>query len=71
MRYGNKLSHISEMNFTFITNLINIKYEYYLKQSKSMLEWRIIEKLARNPKLMKTFDRNISHPLMHIYSHID
>ena len=51
--YGHKFSHISEMNFTFKTNHNNITYEYYLKQRKSMLEWRLIEKLARNLKLIK------------------
>ena len=41
------------MNFTFITNFNNITYEYYLKQPKSILEWRLIEKLSRNPNPKK------------------
>ena len=40
MRYGHKNSHISGMNFTFVTNLNCVTYEHYLKQSKSMLEGR-------------------------------
>ena len=71
MRYGHKVSHISEMNFTFITNLNKITNEYYLKQSKSMLQWRIIEKLAKNPKLIKAFDKIHSHPLIREYSYFD
>ena len=49
----------------------NITYEYYLKQSKSMLEWRMNEKLARNPKLIKAFDRTLSHPLIREYSNVE
>ena len=59
------------MTLTFITYLLNITYEYYLKQPKSMLEWRLIEKLAKNPKLIKAFDRVLSHPLIREYSHVD
>ena len=47
------------MSFTFITNLNNIKNEYYLKQPKTMLQWRLIEKLARNSKPTNAFDRNV------------
>ena len=71
LRNGHKLSHIFEMNFTFITSLNSITYECYLKQLKLLLERRIIEKLARNPKLIKAFVRNISHPLICNFSHTD
>ena len=71
MRYGHKFSHISKMTLTFITNFNNITYEYYLKQPKSMLEWRLIGKLARNPKLIKAIDRNLSRPLVREYSDVD
>ena len=59
------------MTLTFITNFNNIAYEYYLKQPKSMLEWRLIEKLARNPKLIKAFDRTLSHPVIREYSNVN
>ena len=36
-----------------------------------MVEWRITEKLAANPNLMKSFDRTLSHPLIRKYSNID
>ena len=62
--YGHKVSHVSEMSFSFISNLKNITYETYLKQPKSMLEWTLIEKLARNPKFLNAFDRTLSHPLI-------
>ena len=58
MRCGHKLSHSSKLILTFITNFNNITYEYYLKQPKSMLEWRLIEKSARYPKLIKAFWSN-------------
>ena len=35
-----------------------------------MLDWRLIEKLARNPKLIKAFDRTLSHPLTREYSNV-
>ena len=44
MTYGCIFPHISEMNFTLISNPKKISYEYYLKQPKSKLEWRLIEK---------------------------
>ena len=38
------------MTLIFITNFKKITYEYFHKQPKLKLEWRIIEKLAGNPK---------------------
>ena len=64
-------SHISEITLTFITNFNNVTYEYYLKQPKSMLEARLIEKIVRKPKLTKPFDRTLSHPLIRKYSNVD
>ena len=46
-------------------------YDHYLKQPKSMLEWKLNGKLAKNPELVRAIDRNISHPLICKYSHID
>ena len=54
-----------------ITNSNNITYEYYLKQPKTMLKWRLIEISARNPKLIKAFDRSLSHPPFREYSNVD
>ena len=71
VRYGHKFFLIFDMNFTFITNFNKIPYEYYLKQPKSILEWRLIENIARNPKLLKAFHRTLSHPLFPKYSHTD
>ena len=68
---GHKLSHISEMSPAFITNSNNMTYEYYLKQPKSMQEWKLIEKLARIPELIKTFNvTTVSHPLIRKYLNI-
>ena len=33
-----------------------------------MLEWKIFEKLAKNPMLMSIVDKTIYHPLTHAYS---
>ena len=68
---GHKFPHIPELTLTLITNSNNITYEYYLKQTKSMLEWRVNEKVARNPMLIYSFDRTVSHPLVGEYSNVD
>ena len=67
---GHKFSHISEMNIVFITDLRDLTYEHYLKISKPMIEWTIIKKLAKNPKLIKAFDINTIHPLIRKYGDI-
>ena len=59
---GHKLSHISEMNITFVTDLKNMTYEHYLKIPKPMTEWTIIKKFANNPKLIKAFNIYIYIP---------
>ena len=40
------------MKFSFITKFNNMTYKYYLKQPKSMLEWKVVEHLSRNTRLM-------------------
>ena len=57
------------MNITFISDLRNITYEQYLKQPKSMLEWKLNEKLSGNPELIKTL-KNISHTLIRKYKYM-
>ena len=59
------------MSFTFRTNFKNITYEYYLIQSKSLLEWKLNEKRAKIPKLINAFDRTHSHPLIREISNVD
>ena len=70
LRQGHNFSHISEMFIIFITKFNNRTFKYYLKQPKSMLEWKLIEKLAKNPMLISEADGNIYHPLTHVYGHI-
>ena len=71
MRYGHNFSHISDKNFTFITNPNNMTYETYLTQPKSILEWRIIDKLARTSNPTKALDRAHSHPPNREFCQID
>ena len=59
------------MILTFITKIHNVTYEEYLKLPKSKLEWRLTEKLAGNPKLLKAFHRTLSHPQIPHYSNVD
>ena len=67
---GQKFSNFSERSFTFITNFNNMTYEFYLKQSKLMLERRLIQKLTRNPNLTHAFDITLSDPLIREVSNV-
>ena len=63
---GYKSTNISEMKISFKTNLRNMTYEHYINQPKSMLEWTLIKKLAKDPSLIKIFT-NTSHTLIRKY----
>ena len=60
---GYEISHICEMNITFISDLRNMTYEHYLKQPNQMIEWVLNKEIHKNTKVIKSF-RNISHPLI-------
>ena len=64
MRY--KFIKISEMKISFVSCRINMTYEHYIEQPKSMLEWTIVKKLSENPSLIKIF-KNTPHPLIRKY----
>ena len=36
-----------------------------------MVEWKLIQLLARNPNLIRAFDIDKSHPLIRKYNHFD
>ena len=67
---GHKFSHKTEMNIAFMTDLRNRTFEHYIKIPKPMIEWTINKKIASNPKLIKAFNINTSHPLIRKYNHI-
>ena len=52
------------MSFSFKTKFNNMTYKDYLKQPKSMLEWKSIE------KFMLEIERTIYRPLTHAYGPI-
>ena len=45
-------------------------HEYYIKQPKHMVEFKLNMIIAKNPQLINTLDRHINHPLIRKYSHI-
>ena len=47
-----------------------MSYEYYIKQPKHMVEIKLNQILARNPHLINSLDRRVSHPFIRKYSHI-
>ena len=55
-REGSLFSDISEMSITFTAKFCNMTFEHYLEQPKCMLEWRLIEKLYKNPELVRRLD---------------
>ena len=58
------------MNIVLITDLRNMTYDHYPKVPKPMIEWTVFRKLANNPKLIKAFIINTSHPLIRKHDHI-
>ena len=67
---GYIFSHIDEMNILTVNDRMFMTYDFYLKQAKSTLEWRLNEKLARNPNLINSLNRFHIHPLIQKYSYI-
>ena len=53
-----------------ISCLSNMTYKYYLNNPMPMIERRINYIITRNPKLIKTLNRNKNHPLIRKYSYI-
>ena len=58
------------MDIVFITDLRHMTYEHYLKIPKPMIELTNFKKLAKNPKLIKSFNINTIHPLIRNHSHL-
>ena len=65
-KQGDIFSLICELKIFFISDLRNMTNTHYLNQPKSMIEWKLNEKLSRNPEVIKRL-RNISHPLIRKY----
>ena len=58
-------SQTLEIGITFVSTPKNMTYGYYLNQPKSMLEWKLIEKLNKKPRLIHKFNcENSPHPLI-------
>ena len=53
---GLNLSHILEMNITFITNYDQTNYKHYPEKPMPMVERLINKKFYKNYGLIKTFD---------------
>ena len=62
-RQGYQISQICEVKISFILDLRILTGQHFKSQPKSMLEWKLNEKLSRNPELIKTFE-NISYTLI-------
>ena len=49
------------MNITLISDLKNLTYEHYLNQPNTMLEWKLIAIIAKNPELIKYSETALIH----------
>ena len=67
---GYYFNQLAETNIKTISAKRNMSYEYYIKQPKHMVEIKLNQILARNPHLINSLDRRVSHPLITKYSHI-
>ena len=67
-RQEQNFSHICETKTIFLSDLRKMTYKHYLNQPKSMIEWKLNEKLSGNPELIKS-PGNISHPLIKKYKY--
>ena len=50
-------THIYELRITFSSSSRDITYDYYLKKSISMCEFRLDQKLDKNPRLIYRLNR--------------
>ena len=67
---GYNIIKIKRLNINITTCLCNIAYEYYIKQPKPMIEWKINMILAKYPHLINKLDRTKNHPMIRKYSYI-
>ena len=61
---GYKCSHIDEMNITTNNDKMYMTYEYYIQNSMAAVELKKSMILAKNPYLIKSFNRSHIHPLI-------
>ena len=58
------------MKIKTISNMIYMKYKYYLKQPMQMIERRLNMIIAKHPQLRNSLSRDSDHRLIRKYSHI-
>ena len=57
-----------KIRISFASLSENMTFEYCLTQPKSMLEWKLLAKLDKNPEIVCLFDyRQSSHTLIREY----
>ena len=66
-------SQVLETRITFVSCSKSMTFDFHLKRAKkSMFEWKLIEKLDKNPILTRVFNnQNSSHPVIRDYRAID
>ena len=57
-------SKILKLRITYVNRFENIRFEYHLTKSKSMLEWKILARFDKYPEIIHSFDyKRLNHPL--------
>ena len=53
-----------ELRITFVSRFENITFDHYITKPKSMLEWKLVAMLDKNPQMVRSFDyTRCNHPL--------
>ena len=62
---------VLELRKTFVSRFENKRFEYCLTKPKSMLEWKILAMLDKNPKIVHSFEyKQYNHPLFREFTDI-
>ena len=67
---GYSFCDINPISIKTINDKSNITYKQYINQPMSMCKRMINMKIAKNPQLIFSFDRNKNHSLTRKFSHI-
>ena len=68
---GHTFSHIDDMNISTTNDKRYMTYEYYIQHPMPSIELKFNVNPAKNPHLINSLNRSLTHPLMKKYSHID
>ena len=64
-------SQMLELRITFVSHFENIRFDHYLTKPLSILEWKLLAMLDKNPEIVQSFYyKRYNHPLIREFSEI-